>query len=380
MTHLYKTPAPNYSGNRIPVCAQVNIPLEVDGQRIDTLVYVLPDANPSCLLRLNASIGLGLVKFHPSVQVHGVSSAPTLEERITTVRLLTTQSIPAGCGVFLDVCMEGFYQPGEPILFEPAQELLDKKGVVFQDGVLLPNSAGLCRVLAMNESDFDVLLNSHETVGLVTECSLVDDDEDDKETGNNTETSQTVNNLTTSASGAQSSEESIADRQERLAEMVDMSASALSPEQVAEVTQWLLQHHDIFALDESDLGRTSLVEHDIYTGDHPPIRQLPRREAFALRPVIRKMVQDMLKQGIVRPSNSPWASPIVLVKKRNGRYRFCVDYRRLNAVTRKDVFSLPRVDDLIDSLHGATIFSCLDEASGYWQVPIHESRQVQVLC
>ena len=80
------------------------------------------------------------------------------------------------------------------------------------------------------------------------------------------------------------------------------------------------------------------------------------------------MVRDMQERGIIRPSSSPWASPIVSVKKSNGSYRFCVDYRKLNAVTRKDVFPLPRIEDLIDKLGGSCVFTCLDAASGYWQV------------
>ena len=118
-----------------------------------------------------------------------------------------------------------------------------------------------------------------------------------------------------------------------------------------------------------------MVEHQIETGDSPPIKQPSRRVPFAVRGEITKMVGEMLESGVVQESSSPWASPIVLVKKKDGSLRFCVDYRRLNAVTRKDVFPLPRIDDLLDQLKGKSIFSTLDAKTGYWQIRMGKSSQ-----
>ena len=83
---------------------------------------------------------------------------------------------------------------------------------------------------------------------------------------------------------------------------------------------------------------------------------------------VRQHVEEMLQHGVVRPSTSPWAAPIVLVRKKDGTTRFCVDYRKLNDVTRKDAYPLPRIDDTLDALAGAQVFTTLDLASGYWQV------------
>ena len=83
----------------------------------------------------------------------------------------------------------------------------------------------------------------------------------------------------------------------------------------------------------------------------------------------------MLETDVIEPSNSPWASPIVLVKKRDGSWRFCIDFRKLNDVTRKDAYHIPQVFDLIDSLSGNIFFTTLDLKSGYWQVPVHEDSK-----
>ena len=110
------------------------------------------------------------------------------------------------------------------------------------------------------------------------------------------------------------------------------------------------------------------MAHSINTGQHPPIRQPVRRTPFALRKKVDELVEEMLSQGVIEPSGSPWASPIVLVQKKDGGVRFCVDYRRLNQITKLDQFPLPRIDDTLDLLLGSCHFSTLDLASGYWQV------------
>ena len=116
----------------------------------------------------------------------------------------------------------------------------------------------------------------------------------------------------------------------------------------------------------------SRVECTIPTGDSAPIKQKAYRLPLRKRYIVQEQVREMLEAGVIRPSDSPYASPITLVPKKDNTWRFCIDYRRLNSVTRKDSFPLPAIQDIFDSFHGASIFSTLDLKTGYWQIPVAE--------
>ena len=113
-----------------------------------------------------------------------------------------------------------------------------------------------------------------------------------------------------------------------------------------------------------------MIEHEIDVGNSKPIKQPPRRVPVAFATEEENVIKQLEQQGVIRKSSSPWASPICLVRKRSGKIRPCVDYRRLNAVTIKDAFPLPRINDCLDAVAGAELFSSLDLTSSFHQVPI----------
>ena len=129
------------------------------------------------------------------------------------------------------------------------------------------------------------------------------------------------------------------------------------------------------------MGRTDKVKHQIDTGSSAPIRQHVRRLPPARREEVKKLLKHMLAQDVIQPTNSPWASPVILVRKKDGSTRFCVDYRNVNSITRKDAYPLPRIDDMMDALSGSKLFSTLDLLSGYLQVEVDpKDREKTAFC
>jgi hypothetical protein len=152
---------------------------------------------------------------------------------------------------------------------------------------------------------------------------------------------------------------------------LDLSKDTIFSSQEQALMNKLLQEHaDIFATNPKKPGRSTTVQHYIDTQGNRPIRVSPYRVSQKENAVIQKEVAEMLRNQIIRPSQSPWAFPVVLVAKKDGSTRFCVNYRKLNALTKRDSYPLPRVDDYLDQLGQARYLSTLDMASGYWAIPL----------
>ena len=125
------------------------------------------------------------------------------------------------------------------------------------------------------------------------------------------------------------------------------------------------------------LGRVESTEHKIETDGAEPINTRQYRCPISKREIIRNEAQKMIVAGIVKPSDSPWNSPVVLVAKPSGEHRFAIDFRKLNGVTKKQAYPVPRIDDCLNSLGTGKIFTCLDLESAYWQVPLAEEAKAK---
>ena len=146
----------------------------------------------------------------------------------------------------------------------------------------------------------------------------------------------------------------------------------MTSEQRQQVQELLGRYDDVFSHGTFDMGRTSLVEHTIDTGSQRPIRQGLRRHPTAYLETIDKQVDELIQNDFVEPAASAWASNVVLVRKKDGSHRLCVDYRAVNAATYQDTYPLPHIDTCLGSMNGAAWFTTLDLRSGYHAIPIRE--------
>ncbi|KII70617.1 Retrovirus-related Pol polyprotein from transposon 17.6 [Thelohanellus kitauei] len=142
-----------------------------------------------------------------------------------------------------------------------------------------------------------------------------------------------------------------------------------------ELVDLLREFEDVFAANSTDLGHTNKVVHDIVTKSDQPIKVRPYRISIHQEKEMIKLIDDMLKSNVIRHSSSAWSAPAIIVKKKDGSNRLCVDYRKLNEITVKDEYSLPNIESMFDKFSNAQYISTLDLQSGYWQVALSDESK-----
>ena len=169
-----------------------------------------------------------------------------------------------------------------------------------------------------------------------------------------------------------------AERQDLLLEKLDLSGLEAWPEdQAGKARSLLKEYHDIFSLEKRDMGHTNATKHKIVLKDPdtPPFKECFCRIPPPQLDEVREHLKLMLDAGVIRPSNSLWCNAVVLVRKKDGSLRFCIDFRKLNSLTVKDSHPLPRICETLESLAGAAHYSTFDMNSGFWQVPMDEESK-----
>ena len=228
-------------------------------------------------------------------------------------------------------------------IIEPNEQLIEKKRVL--SGRVLAKASETVPVCLMNPTDSPVVIRKGTTIGMFEPVDDINENHSQHNEGRNTK-----------------------ELSAQLQMLLDKSSKYLNRTQKYKLKEMLINYQDVFALNDEDMGFTDTIKHQIDTNGSRPIKQRMRRLPHQMAEEADKQVDDMLKRGVIEKSSSPWAAGVVLGKKKDGSFRFCVDYRALNDVTVKDSYPLPKIDETLDSLTGVKWFSTLDLYSGYWQV------------
>ena len=290
------------------------------------------------------------------VALSSLASSPFSSASGIPVAVVHTSVVPAWSEmeVLAKADPDGLTATGQTWLLEGSLPVRSR-AVVARSLVTISDSSQTVVVRVVNPSDQPISLHHGSKVAILQEVS----DSDIQ--------------VAATAIGLPASETSEAKRH-MLWELSQKSDGLTDPEKQC-LFELLLAHEDIFATDSTDLGRTGIVKHKVDTGLSAPAHQPPRRLPPQYREKAHDLINDMLQRNIIQRSTSPWASPIVLVKKKDSTFRFCADYRKVNSLTRKDAYPLPRINDTLDTLAGSKWFTTLDLLSGYWQVELQKEDQ-----
>ena len=309
----------------------------------------------------------------PSRQEH---SLPPSEEHTAIVRLVQSVRILPHQSQRVMVKLEG-NRVDAPFLVECHSDLKGVADLEGEDAIVCPDTNGLAYVPLSNTSGFTQTIDSGIRIGEATTVAV---EEPNDLLLQKEGTCRQQDRVTQAIEQEEAVVQLVGgppvtpDDEDRRAQMIRTLFGTIDipVEHKETLMQLLIAYNTVFSLDEGERGETDLVEFHIHTGDTVPLWQRPRRMPFAVRKEVARQLELMQNTRVIQPSTSPWASPVVLVRKKDGSHRFCVDYRRLNAVTKLDSYPLPRIDDLLDQLAQTRYFTSLDLASGYWQIRVHQ--------
>ena len=295
------------------------------------------------LIKAGASIDLGKLEVTLGQQVIPVSVLKRPNQ--VPVCVVETLGIPARSEALLTGRTVGIKGT---ILVEPKYEITSQNASIYPARRIANVNNNEVPLKVVNPNWFPVKIFSGTCVGMAETIDSGIMETDEGEFSPNTSSSSWVND-------------------------VDISNCNLSQQEKDRLLDLLIEYQDVFVTSESDFGQAKRFSRSMDTGDNPPFRQRPYRIPQSQLEMVDKHIRDMLNKGIIQESNSPWSQPLVIVTKKDGSPRFCVDFRKLNSITKRQIFPMPRVDEVLDSLGDSCYFTTLDLASGYWQIPMDPS-------
>jgi hypothetical protein len=268
-----------------------------------------------------------------------------------------------------DVCLdsgEEYIIPGvanaeedrsENYFFEAAKEKMLERGLLVANAVVKGNSKNV-PIRIINVSEESVKLYKHTKLGILEQVEVM-------------EASNTYVRNIKIASG---SNDCAQHHMKCMYDKID-KIPTLSVEEKNRAKSLLTGYSDIFSISKNDFGLCKALKHEIALKDTTPIQQYARRVPVGLEEKVEEMIGVWETKGVIRPSMSPWSSPLVVIKKKNGDIRICVDFRRLNAATLRPIYHIPDTQQILDSLSGSTLFSTIDLSSAYYQCEVKEEHK-----
>ena len=358
-------------------------------KKLKTNVYIKMDAYDQLLLSEGICRQLGIITYHPIVhpfrqrQVEGSRESNTSKDHcvvgnddkgdivVPLVRMQLVQGVKLlpQQGIKVQVQAQGECTTGKTFVVEPDPCMAELGSSM--EPLVTELKHGTAQVFILNLTGFTQRLEQGLKLRTLEEGEIISStintqlDPEQATSDDQLKECIVVNSITSESW-----------RMDKVREMFYDNLHLSKPERL-KFCQFLMDHHEVFSLQEEEWGDTQLIQIKIDTGNAQPKRQHPRRLPFVSKQEVARQIQTMLDAGVIQPSVSPWVSPIVLVQKKDGTYRFCVDYWELNTVTKPNKFPLPRIDDLLDELENAKFFSTLDLTSGFWQVQVHPDSRAK---
>lgn len=373
------------NGLTLPYRGYLETEIEVEGQVVkDCGILIQEDLEPITDKKHFGILGTNVLNRIPQYQEWLQKMKSTSKKRIDSapVRVGGTNQIRVPAESAMDILATG-PKYDDVMVVEPLEYPIG--GSIAAVSVLVRPECGSYIVRVENRSPSDMWLKPRTVIGTVSEVDQVMENLQLDVT--ETENEVVVERFTTHPPAPQVKTDSIhcnsvdfksapsepsQQPEDPDAWMNRIKCAQFPEEKMKRIKAVLRKCKDAFALSEDDIGLAKTVEHRIPLKDDKPVSQRCRRVPPAQLPALKEHLKDLLRKGIIRESKSEYASPIVIVQKANGKMRKCVDYRQLNEKIRKDAYPLPRIEECLDYLGKATMFSTMDLKSAYNQVPIAE--------
>ena len=350
----------------------LEIPITISNAKIHFNFYILETLRHSVLL------GMDFLEHH-KVQIDLDSKTVHIQEKLVSACYVKSKAglarthfgttIPANSEVDIEVRISR-RKSGEIVLLEPLPCLHLRS--VAGAKCLVQVKRGCAPIRLLNPTSKDIYIPSHRVVASVEDIDIENIYGLDKFNSKNIPSASCANINSASQNSATPNVSENPDSTFKI------GGANLSESERSELLQFLERNRDVFSNSLQDLGKTDLFQHTIETDPYAPPVHLPfYRQSPNIRAETQKLVDEMLEDGIIEYSNSVWNSPVVLIKKKDNSYRFAVDYRKLNQITKSISHPLPRLECVFDTIGQAKaqIFSTLDLASGFWQIPMDPSSR-----